>query len=498
MGEIIGVPEHFKSFPPDSFPQVLWRAGFWDARVDSVRGDTMFISPGQAYIARKITVDAENTKIQALAQDNIIIHPGDTLTAELIARQENRFISLCEDNGFPFAYCEHSFRGRGNEVEIHFHIDPGELVQLARLEPEIEGKTRPAVIAHTMLFKPNQKFSRADILRATARLRRAGIVRIAGEPYPALAPDGKWVLVIKCRDIPSTSVSGTAGYSEDKISGGVEFVSKNLFGTGRKLNFSFNADDTRRDIELYYSEPYLFSSNISPEFSAKLQLLSEEYTRREYSFGITIPLGYETDIKFGITAGATIPETTGINRQENYGIYLKGVYSTLDDAVLPQKGIHITLGGSGEYQNVEEDTSSHQLGATGTASFLVALKSGKFSVWIEGSAWGWLAPKLVDRSRWEFLGGWKNLRGYRQNQFSGMRIITASLQPRFMPTGSVHLFPFVDLGAYRDEIGWNFKYSYGAGIEYRYHGGAFSIMYGIGEGRTIWNGLLHFGIRMNM
>ena len=500
MALAVGVPAEFADYPPDSFPQILWRAGFWDARVDSVHGDTVFVSPGQAYIAHKITVYAESTKIQVLAQENIIIRPGDTLTAELIARQESRFISLCEDNGFPFAYCEHSFRGNGNNTEVHFHIDPGELVRLARIEPEIEGKTRPGVIAHLMLFKPNMMFSRAEIFRATARLRRAGIVTVSGEPYPALAPDGKWVLVLHCRDIPTTSASGVVGYYEGEFSGNFEFTSKNLFGTGRKVSFEFRADARTKEIEISYAEPFVFSANVSPEFGTKWLIAESSYVRREHTLGVKIPLSYETDWYLGVLAGRTTPDEAnpdGTN-QENYGAEMGVSYSSLDDAVLPGNGIFLKVSASGEYQRSWGGEDLRQFGATGSGNFLIARKKGRFTIWLKGATWGWILPNLVDRSRWEFLGGWQNLRGYRQNQFAGIRIFWGTIEPRFILARGVHIFPFADIGGYRDLAGWNIKYSCGAGIEYRYRGGVFSIEYGIGEGVPLTRGLLHFGIRMNM
>jgi len=503
-GFAVGVPSEFEHFPADSFPNILWRVGFWESRIDSTHRDTVFITLGRPATVDSLAIEVSDT-IENIVSSKIIFTKNDTVDASKIECQQEYFVNILENNGYPFASCTTSIAVLSESDEkigvlLKVLIDEGEKVFLERLEVQTDGKTKSSVIEHFMLFHSWQLYRRNDIEKATARLRKMRIVSVSSEPYPAMDANGRWTLVVKTKDIRTTTVSGLLGYAEDEISGDIEFSTRNFYGTGRIINFNLSAYESDRKIEITYREPFLMKSNISPQIGSKWTIKDSTYTKREHKLGVFIPLGYETDFYLGFLTDRTVPNSMGgsISDGESFGLEFSIRYSTLDDAVLPTNGIYLDGGATGQYLHFWGDENTIDFGSKGNSKILTALKWKLFTLWTEISCWGWIVPIMPEQSQWEYLGGWQNLRGYREDQFTGSRIVWGTIEPRFIPAAGVHIFPFADIGGYRDYEKWHTKFSYGGGIEYRYGAGVFSIEYGIGEGRNIKNGLIHFGLRMNL
>ncbi len=505
FGAAVGVPPKFESMPPDSFPDVLWRSGFWEARVDSVRGDTAFVTLGRPAVVERVEVACDTPQC-ALPPEAIIVERGDTLVWSLVEAQQEEIVSALEDRGYPFASCSTAVDLCGKSADdaipvcVRFVVEQGHFVVLERLAAQVEGRTKPRVIAWGMLFKPKTVYRQSHIERGASRLRRMGIVSLVGEPYPALDAGGAWTLVVRCRDLPATSISGVVGYSEGGLSGDVEFNSRNLAGTGRRAKFYLSAAEGAKTISVYYLEPFVGALNVSPELSSEWAIYDSTYLRREHSAGVVLPVSFSLDGSFSIVCSRTVPGRAGyaVDNAESFGASAGLAVSTLNDPVLPTRGVMLEASCAAELIHRWGRSDELSLGIHGEGRLVAAIPAQRISLWIKGYAAGWLYPLLPPKSDWEHIGGWRTLRGYRERQFAGCRVACASVEVRLVPKRGVHLFPFVDLGAYGTGSGWSLKLGYGVGVEYRYGAGAFSLSYGLGEGRSPKQGLVHFGIRMEM
>ena len=502
---VVGVPDEYIHLSADSVIAELNRNGFWEAKVDSSRNDTIFVSPGRAAIVESVKIivsdSCRNLNVEKLQK----IFAGDTVKSEKIFSQQEDFVSLLENSGYPFASCTTAVDVYENPSKIgvflKFIIDEGEFVRLSRIHAEVDGKTKESVIAHLMLFHPEEIYRQQYIDEGTKRLRRSGIVSVDGSPYPALDPEGKWTLVVKAKDLPSTSISGIVGYADDILSGDFEFSAKNIFGTGRRASFYLYASEGDREIEFFYREPFIFKYNIAPQFYSLWEKHDSTYFSREHKLGVEFPLSFKLDGYLGFLTSRTVPGSAGasIDQSESFGLEANAKFSSLDNPILPRRGFMFKGSATAEYIHRWGDEDVEEPGSRGEFFSVDVFPVSKIiSLWTKLHGWGWIVPTIPPSSDWGFLGGWSDLRGYRENQFSGCKIANASVEPRFVFQNTFHIFPFVDFGAFRDDEGWNVKFGYGAGIEYLFGAGVFSIEYGIGEGRTPSSGLLHFGIRMEM
>ena len=103
-GIAIGVPAKFEHFPNDSFPQILWNNGFWHSRIDSTRGDTIFITLGKPAIAESIAAKISDS-LEQIVMLKLIYRVGDTIRKSKIEKQQEIFVDALENNGYPFASC---------------------------------------------------------------------------------------------------------------------------------------------------------------------------------------------------------------------------------------------------------------------------------------------------------------------------------------------------------------------------------------------------------
>ena len=100
------------------------------------------------------------------------------------------------------------------------------------------------------------------------------------------------------------------------------------------------------------------------------------------------------------------------------------------------------------------------------------------------------------------FGGATTLRGYREDQFTGNRLLWTNLEYRYLLGRRSYAFLFTDIGYYlRDELlalglveATAVKIGYGLGITFETALGLLGVSYALGEGDTFNKGKIHFGL----
>jgi outer membrane protein assembly factor BamA len=109
---------------------------------------------------------------------------------------------------------------------------------------------------------------------------------------------------------------------------------------------------------------------------------------------------------------------------------------------------------------------------------------------------------LVDESDLIRLGGFRTLRGYRENQVMGSVVGWANLEYRFLAGRRTYLFGFADAGYYRrpaDEMqgvvfAEAFKLGFGVGARLDTALGNIGVSVAIGQGDSIGMAKIHVGL----
>ncbi|MFA7228728.1 MAG: BamA/TamA family outer membrane protein, partial [Melioribacteraceae bacterium] len=101
-----------------------------------------------------------------------------------------------------------------------------------------------------------------------------------------------------------------------------------------------------------------------------------------------------------------------------------------------------------------------------------------------------------------FLGGTNSLRGYREKQFQGNRILWSNLEYRLLLSNRTFTFLFFDSGYFLrngdmekniSEIS-EFKIGYGFGLNVETGLGILSVSFALARGDSFGDGKIHFGI----
>ena len=100
------------------------------------------------------------------------------------------------------------------------------------------------------------------------------------------------------------------------------------------------------------------------------------------------------------------------------------------------------------------------------------------------------------------LGGTNTLRGYRENQFLGNRLLWSNLEYRFLLAKRTFTFLFFDSGYYLRNADMNnnipeasaIKLGYGLGLNIETSLGVLSVSYALAKGDSFSDGKIHFGL----
>ena len=103
------------------------------------------------------------------------------------------------------------------------------------------------------------------------------------------------------------------------------------------------------------------------------------------------------------------------------------------------------------------------------------------------------------------MGGFNSLRGYKEDQFLGSRIIWGNFEYRFLLTNRTYFFLFFDNGYFlrKEDVDRNipkiegYKTGYGLGINLETSLGILGVSFAFGEGDSFSDGKIHFGIINN-
>jgi outer membrane protein insertion porin family len=100
------------------------------------------------------------------------------------------------------------------------------------------------------------------------------------------------------------------------------------------------------------------------------------------------------------------------------------------------------------------------------------------------------------------LGGTNSLRGYRENQFLGSRVLWSNLEYRLLLTRRTFAFVFYDTGYYQRmeepekliEKQEAFNMGYGLGLNVETGIGVLAVSFALAKGDSFSEGKIHFGL----
>ncbi len=394
---------------------------------------------------------------------------------------------------------------------------------------EVKGndKTKTYVITREMRMKPGEVFNAQKARRSMQRVYNLGFFDdVSVKILPGKENPDNIIMELTVVEKRTGSFGIGAGYSsEDGLLGMVSIGDTNFRGTGDSVRAMYefggnDGDDSGYSIS--YTKPWLDEKETTGTFriyDRKYEYddydnngdLIETYDRKiqgyELNFGRPINeyttnyLGFKvdkTEYRDHVSDRDRSHETEWL--KENFGetrsITASQVRDTRDNIYYPTEGSRV--GVSVEYAGLGGDFDYTKFTLNGQKYY----KVGHAQVLALRGSVGFSPDDLPEASLFE-VGGQNSVRGYRDGQFSGKKMMMATMEYRFPVANKVQGAVFTDVGDAWSGKSWgdwnsiesdfNLHASVGLGIQMQTPIGALRLDYGWGED----GGRLHFNVGGN-
>jgi len=487
---------------------------------DSARVDiTVDIIEGPRTLLGSVSVSGNSVLDEKSILGECDLKSGMPFDRQMFEADVLALLSRYERLGYPFAQCRlDSFRIGGEAqnplLDVSLSIDEGPRLRIDEILVEGNTETKSSVVIRETRLADGELFNPAKVSKIRDRLRRLNIFSEVTEPE-LFVRDTSGGLRIRVKEGATNTFDGIVGYipsPEPGASGfftGLASVSmRNLFGTGRKLQFRWQREDRySQELGVRYLEPWIFDQpvNLGGGFFQRQQ--DTTYVKREFSLRGELMLSEEFSVGALASWEAVIPSVSArpgtVSRLNTTTVGVELLYDTRNDSYSPTAGARYRTDYHYGRKRVRDpgsvSSSAVQRFGIDLDFFVSPFQRQVIALGLHGRE---LQSSGIEESELYRFGGMHSLRGYRENQFLGTRVAWSNTEYRFLLSRRSFLYGFVDTGYYvRAEnparsvmAADGFKTGYGIGIQVETGLGVMGVSFALGEGDSFSSGKIHFGL----
>lgn len=473
-------------------------------------------------------VDIDSTDIPFL-QSSFEFLKGEILTQHDFELAVNGVLDHFEENGYPFTkviiksvILNKDSVNQKNFAVIKLAVEKGNLSRIDKVDIRGNTFTNENVIIRELRISKGEIYSQKRIDEFPKRINRLRFFEPVTTPQYYINSKGEGVLVIEVKEKQTNNFDGIIGYipgtkenEKGYLTGLINISLRNLFGTGRAAALRWNKfGRNSQELELKYLEPWLFNFPFNIGLNLFQRIQDTTYVQRKFNGEIEY-LATE-DISTSLILGTesvipserTIPVFTVFNSSiVTTGLNLK--IDTRDDPYSPTSGLLFinsysfsrkTINGPLQFitPSIKTKLDLQRIAFDFDIFFnFFARQVLAFSV--NGRE---LRGPSFENSDLFRLGGTSTLRGYREEQFLGSRILWTNFEYRFLLTRRTFAFVFFDTGYYLRNAeaernilkAEDFLYGYGLGLNLETGLGILAVSFALGQGDSFTDGKIHFGL----
>jgi len=195
------------------------------------------------------------------------IGPSDIFSRKLATETSKAISDRLGDEGYIFANVNMvpDINVANKTVNITFFVDPGKQVYVRRINMQGNTKTRDEVLRREMRQMEAAWASTTKIERSKTRLERLGYFQDVNVETPAVPGTADQIDVnYTVTEKASGNLMAGVGYSQVQgIIFNASVTQDNIFGSGKRVNFTFNNSSVNTIYNLGYSNPYFTLDGIS-------------------------------------------------------------------------------------------------------------------------------------------------------------------------------------------------------------------------------------------
>jgi len=228
---------------------------------------TINVKEGEVFAVSEVKLTGKTI----VAPDELIplvqIGPTDTFSRKLATETSKAIQDRLGDEGYIFANVNMipEIDAAKKTVNITFFVDPGKQVYVRRINMQGNTKTRDEVLRREMRQMEAAWASTTKIERSKTRLERLGYFQEVNVETPAVPGtadqiDVNYTVVEK----QSGSLQAGVGYSQVQgIIFNASVTQDNVFGSGKRVSFTFNNSSYNTLYNIGYSNPYATLDGVS-------------------------------------------------------------------------------------------------------------------------------------------------------------------------------------------------------------------------------------------
>ncbi len=514
----------------------------------SIEPEIAIISADQVHIRVHIHEGAAICTGQIVIEGNQLFSTHD-LRRELGLREGMAFNRIAFEQGVEkilILYSEHGYpkleiqptdfhlSEEGGTVDFRLQIREGNQTRLGAVKLSGLQKTKTEVVLRELPIQAGEVFDQRKIDQSFHRLVNLGYFY---EVSPALLEEGNTpdeiIFNAKVTEARTGRFSGVIGYAPPtsefdeapRLTGVIEAMEANLFGTGRQANFLWKSG-LLNTLKIGYAEPWAFGKpiKIGVEYSQvkqRNQFTDVESTEQAGHLSISTRFRRLLEGSLGFSYKQINLPAINILRPA------MPLTTPSFPPDLPSERSQIPVLTDGEAQNgvkygvtfsLTRDSRDYFLNPTRGRRDHVAFEFSRgdfklrklwvdlqqyFPTWrkqviaidLHGAvAWG----NKIPPTEFFYLGGANTLRGYDEDWFFGPRHLYANIEYRLLVGRTSQFFAFVDLGAVtqvdRPTVFDPLRVGYGFGMRLESKRGILRMDYGLAEGRSALQGKIHVNL----
>ena len=450
---------------------------FLHAQIDSVqiRRDTIrleaevhfFLHEGKPSVVRRIEfVGCRNLSSPELRK-TMSLQEGDSFIPSLLERDIQAILKQYELRGYPLAKVDiqnvaFTDSAREMSVAVRIHLDEGKILHIVEMRIEGNRTTKEYILTREARLKENGFFTGDLPERVKRRIDHLQLFSSVGLPELYLTEAQQGGLLLRVVEGNQNSFDGVLGYvpaarpgESGSVTGLVNVSLRNLFGTGRKLSARwYQENKSSQETELHYFEPWVASYPVNLQVGFFQRKQDSTYVRMQYDLAAEVMLTEEFSLGATFSQSGVYP-TEGYGRgivaeskSTGFGVSIR--YDSRDNPTTPAQGVFYST----EYLTGSKQTTlsgSFPVESHSTTRRLVFDLSYYLSLFLRQVLASELhfrdfSSSAIDLSDMFRLGGASTLRGYREGQFLGSRLVWTNLEYRFLVAPRSYFYGFIDIG----------------------------------------------------
>ncbi|MEW6654372.1 MAG: BamA/TamA family outer membrane protein [Bacteroidota bacterium] len=510
----------------------LSKEGFYNPFIEKIEIDSTWL---RITILEGNATNINSVKVKGVLSDSLYVRneldmlEGEHFSSSVLENAFGNILTHYENTGFPFALIKLesvSFE-TDSTTDEHFAdllltISEGEKARINKILVEGNHKTKDYVVTRAARVSIGEYYNQKIINDIPNRLNRLRFFEHVEAPNFYITKSHQGILKILVKEKETNSFDGIAGYVPGKgeneagyFTGYININLRNLFGTGRAALIKWHQENiSSQELEIRYLEPWLFGYPFNVQVDLFQRKQDSSYVQRNIGVHLEYLANENLSAALLVNSQSTIPTeraggvlTVFNSTSFTTGFNLKA--DTRDDYYAPTKGLLFTT--SYKFTQKKLNVPQHLITASAQTKlnhqriefdffyFQKLFERQILSFALHGRE---LKGSNFDLSDLYFLGGTNTLRGYREKQFQGSRLLWSNTEYRFLISRRTYAFTFFDYGyalssedlqlkTARNSL---YKSGYGFGLNIETGLGVLGISFALGSGDSFSKGKIHFSI----